>query len=217
MQVAALVGVGELRMLTVTLEPYEVARAVQVGTERADIRDERGHDALYRQARKQAHSSHYMNNEFDTNINSALAELAVAKALNVYWHGHGGQLDSNQVFRWWKPDVGTFIEVKTVTDVTKGPRISISDYRNAVSWERRTQHRMWVVSAYVPTQQPDEPVQVWIQGGIDLQEAWEQQLPCCKHYSNRGSLRDVTRICVSHLKPRTRNTFDDIKEAASGV
>lgn len=212
-----MVGIGELRMLTVTLEPYEVARAVQVGTERADIRAERGHNARYTDSWAQGHSSQHMTNLYDKNIDSALAELAVAKALNVYWHGHGGQLDTNQVFRWWKPDVGTFIEVRTVNDVTQGPTISCDDYRHAVSWERRTQQRMWVVSAYVPTQQPDEPVEVWIQGGIDLQAAWEQQLPCCRHYDNGKPYRDVTRICVSHLKPRTRNTFDEIKEATSGV
>lgn len=200
-------------MLRVKLEPYELARAVDVGRERGEIRAARGHNAHYTQSWATGHRADQMQNAYDANIAASMAELAVAKAFGLYWHGHGGQLDINQVFRWFTPDVGSFIEVRTVTDPTLGPVISVDDYHKAHIWEQRTGQRMWVVSTYVPAATPGDLAEVWIAGGMDLQAGWELNAECCSHYQNGKPYRDRTRLCLHHLQERTHNWFADLQEA----
>ena len=80
-------------MLTVLLEPYEYERARTIGLERAERYSAFGHRQDYAEAWTNSIRAEDMVPVDVANVNAALLELAVAKHLGVYWHGHGGALD----------------------------------------------------------------------------------------------------------------------------
>lgn len=170
-------------MFSVTLEPYEYERARQVGLER--------------HLRAVSNSVHYEQfaDDDDTSydVNGALAEIAVAKALGLYWHGHGGALDRNSAFRYLC-DVGENVEVRHVTKPYYGPMIRQADFEHA----QRLQHEgrdLLIVAAYVKGARVD------ILGAIYVVDAWQDigggDCDRCKRFVDDGHL--AIALCQSHL------------------
>ena len=166
-------------MLTVQLEPYEYERARSIGLERAERYQSFGHRQDY--ARAWEHFAEFLEPVDVANVNAALLELAVAKHLGVYWHGHGGALDRSKLYRHL-PDVGDRYEIRHVLREDAGPRIVEKDVDYA-----RPHLEVWAGHMKGST--------ALIFGGIRLVDAWEISETCgtCRRWP------DSRRICQSHL------------------
>lgn len=172
-------------MRTVTLEPYEYERARQIGLERALRFQENGHRADYAQA--WARNADLLDDVETANINGALVELASAKWLGLYWHGHGGALDRHKRYRH-TPDVGDWLECRHVLDPSHGPKIRTKDVDEAEHLARRG-ITLYVIAGHVRGAQVD------LYGMTPVLEAWRHPCPDCRRYDNG----DALRICQSHL------------------
>ena len=168
-------------MLPVQLEPYEYERARTIGLERAERYSAFGHRQDYAEAWTNSIRAEDMVPVDVANVNAALLELAVAKHLGVYWHGHGGALDRSKQYRHL-PDVGDRYEIRHVLREDAGPRIYEKDVDYA-----RPHLELW--AGHI------RGASALIFGGIRLVDAWEISETCgtCKRWP------DSRRICQSHL------------------
>ena len=171
-------------MIQITLEPYEYERARMIGIERAERFQAYGHRQDY--AKAWEHFAEYLEPVDVANVNAACLELAVAKLLGVYWHGHGGALDRSKQYRH-RPDVGDRYEIRHVIREDAGPRIVEKDVDYA-----RPDLEVWAGHM--------RGAHALIFGGIRLVDAWEISSSCatCRDFG------DSRRICQSHLTIPTR-------------
>jgi hypothetical protein len=95
------------KKMKVYLEDYEIDKAIQVGTGRYNMRKDSRDRSYYDNGRKQ--------NDLLASINSAVAEIAVAKQLNQYWHG-GVWLPEKHTLFAANADVGHNIEVRRIRE-----------------------------------------------------------------------------------------------------
>lgn len=93
--------------MKVFLEDYEIENAVRVGTGRYNMRKDSRDRDYYDNDRKQ--------NDLLANINSAVAELAVAKHLNQYWHGGVWTPEKHTLYAS-NADVGNNVEVRRIRE-----------------------------------------------------------------------------------------------------
>jgi hypothetical protein len=108
--------------MKVFLETYEIENAIRVGAGRYNMRKDSQDKSYYNNDRKQ--------NDLLASINSAVAECAVAKHTNQYWHAGVWTNDKHLLFKD-QADVGKNIEVRRTrepynpipvrkSDVTRG-------------------------------------------------------------------------------------------------
>jgi hypothetical protein len=171
--------------MLIRLQPYEYERAAQLGIERTKHMNESGWHGDYRDA---VNTGRMVDREL-ANIDGAVLEMAFAKALNIYWPGHGGYKDTNKVYRC-RPDVGD-LEVRHVLNPEHGPLLTPQDEHNARQYAHKSGRLLQVASGYV------EEHQAWLHGITDILEAFQPHRTCCKRYSNSGNLR----VCRTHLTP----------------
>ena len=171
-------------MIEIILEPYEYERARTIGLERAERYTSFGHRADY--ANAFTTPNHQLDPPDVANVNAALLELAVAKHLGVYWHGHGGALDRSKQYRRLA-DIGDRYEIRHVIREDAGPRIVEKDVDYA-----RPHLEVWAGHMRGTT--------ALIFGGIRLVDAWEISEVC----ANCRDFGDARRICQSHLTIPTR-------------
>ena len=172
-------------MLSVRLEPYEYERARTIGVERHERYRSFGDAPHYALAWQRTVSADLMDAPELANINGALTEIAVAKLLGVYWHGHGGALDREKRYRK-TPDVGDRYEVRHVTNRDHGPIIKDSDLDVA-----RPYLEIWAGHVLGP--------RILIFGGVNILAGWDlaETCPSCRRYEDQAGER--RRICQSHL------------------
>jgi len=177
-------------MLTVTLEPYEYERARQIGLERALRFAQNGHRPDYQRAWTQ--SADLLDDAETANVNGALVEVASAKYLGLYWHGHGGALDKNRRYRF-VPDVGDWLECRHVLREDAGPRLTEKDAETAAA-HSQSGPVLYVMAGHVRGSQVD------LFGMAPIVESYRHPCPECKRYP------DYLRICQSHLVLPERTT-----------
>ena len=137
-------------MTLVTLEAWEYVHAHDVGIRRAVANWNVPNKASYTLGNNQP--------ELIASPAAAIAEMAVAKALGLYWSGHVWDNRDHHKFKGL-PDVEPNIEVKR-----------IRERNNPVSvWKRETGRNMILVATY-PV--PPEFWQVEILGWIPYDIAW---------------------------------------------
>ena len=174
--------------MLIRLEPYEYERARQIGVERHHAGKARGYQHQdYAYAWQRSNRAEMMDAPELANVNGALTEIAVAKYLGIYWHGHGGALDRNKRYRI-DSDLGgvTPIEVRHVLNRDHGPLLHDHDVR-----ADQPTREVWAGHVMGPN--------VLILGGIPVLYAWDLSEDCagCKRYSDQAGER--RRICQSHL------------------
>ena len=182
--VPAVAHVREAHMRTVTLEPYEYERARQLGLERALRFQSNGHRPDYQRSWEQ--NAHLLDDVETANVNGALVELAAAKMLGLYWHGHGGALDRNKRYRH-TADVADWLECRHVLDPGAGPLIYPKDADEAEALARRG-ITLYVLAGHV------RGAQIELYGMTPVLEAWRHPCPDCRRYDDHK-----LRICQSHL------------------
>jgi hypothetical protein len=170
-------------MRTVSLEPYEYERARLLGLERALRFQQNGHRPDYAVAWSQR--ADLLDDVETANVNGALVELAAAKMLGIYWHGHGGALDRNKRYRH-TPDVADWLECRHVLRPDAGPKITQKDVEEAEVLARRG-ITLYVLAGHVRGAQVD------IYGMTPVLEAWRHPCPDCRRHD------DGLRICQNHL------------------
>lgn len=176
-------------MLKIELEPYEYQRAAQIGIERAERYASVPAMGYRAEEQQRQHASAGWNDVETANVLAAVLELAYAKALGEYWHGHGGHFDYNKVYRW-RPDVGDNIEVRRVINANAGPVLKQTDMQAAISMKARHGLPLFVASGHVVDNT------AFLHGMAPMLEV--NDLECCRHYTN-GSVR----ICQKHLRRLT--------------
>lgn len=76
--------------MQITLDSYELIQGAMIGIMRTVVSITRGHE-----------NKHGLDNQdWNRDVNSALAELAVAKAFNKYWAGHVNKFKGTDVGEW---------------------------------------------------------------------------------------------------------------------
>lgn len=185
--VRPLVHVGAVVML-IHLEPYEYERAREIGVERHYSGKARGYQHQdYALAWQRSNSAEMMDPPELANVNGALTEIAVAKYLGIYWHGHGGALDRNKRYRI-DSDLGgpNPIEVRHVLNRDHGPLLRDHDVR-----ADQPTRELWAGHVM--------GANVLILGGVNILAAWDlsEVCPGCRRYEDQAGER--RRICQSHL------------------
>ena len=175
-------------MTDIRLEPFEYEPARQIGIERHHAGKARGYQHQdYALAWQRSESAAMMDPPELAHVNGALTEIAVAKYLGVYWHGHGGALDRHKRYRN-DSDLGgpTPIEVRHVLNPDHGPLLREHDVR-----ADQPTRELWGGHVHGPT--------VTILGGINILVAWDlsETCPGCKRYDDQAGER--RRICQTHL------------------
>ena len=181
-------------MIEIYLEPYEYVRAREIGLERAERREMYGHRRDIQQAWRTEHRARKMLNVETASIAATLTELAVAKYLGVYWHGHGGHHDPDK--RYHKDaDVGDRHEVRTC--ITMGAELKhFSIYEKDVD-HRRPTDTIW--AGHVPL--TDHGRIVYLFGWMYRIDAWRiaEECPSCRVYDDGRS------VCLTHLNTHKEN------------
>lgn len=140
--------------MIVDLRPWEYEHAANVGIRRYVERWESSNAAHYDSAR--------MEDERTAQVAAACCELAVARYVNQYWHGHVWKAEDHHRYKWMA-DVGHSIEVRRVRT------------RNAVAVRRHQLGQnlwLWAAKAIEP-----EFRQVEIVGSLPYDKAWDLGAP----------------------------------------
>lgn len=172
-------------MRTVTLEPYEFERARLVGLERAHRFGTNGHRQDYEDAWSVRPDT--LDDKETANINGALVEIAAAKLLGLYWHGHGGILDRNKRYRF-EADVGNWLECKHVISTDAGPPIHQKDVNDALHRKQHNGPPLYVMAGHVRGAQVD------LYGMAPVLDYWQNPCPDCRRHQT------YLRICQKHLE-----------------
>lgn len=139
--------------MIVTLQPWEYIHAHDVGIKRAvanwSVKD------------KQSYTQGLNQPELIASPRAAIAELAVAKALNQYWGGHVWDNRDHKIYNGTIADVGYNIEVRCLRD---------RDNQGSV-WEKDADKGLIIVVTY-PI--PPEYRQVEILGWLPADVAWDR-------------------------------------------
>jgi len=139
--------------MLVTLQPWEFDHAVSVASRRHTARWSSPHSSAYKAER--------LENDLVAEMASCVAELAVAKAANRYWHAHVWHPKDHSKYKGL-PDVGTNIEVRRVRDNT---------HQNVAIRESQLGLGLVVFAAH--TIMPDmRTVDVW--GWVNQDEVWDK-------------------------------------------
>ena len=172
-------------MRTVTLEPYEFERARLIGLERAHRFGQNGHREDYQHALESR--PHDFVDKETANVNGALVEIASAKLLGLYWHGHGGILDRNKRYRF-DADVGDWLECKHVLSTDSGPPIHQKDIDDALYRKQHNGPPLYVMAGHVRGAQVD------LYGMAPVLDYYQRPCPDCKQHAT------YLRICQKHLE-----------------
>ena len=181
-------------MIQLYLEPYEYVRGREIGLERAERRRLYGHRQNYRDAWHSSTRAQYMLSVEDANVAACLTELAVAKHLGVYWHGHGGHHDPDK--RYYKDaDVGDRHEVRHVVG-TANNLSHFAIYESDIE-HRRPTDTIW--AGHVPTEHAGRLVYLF--GWMYRVDAWRIAEEChlCRVYDDHRS------VCLTHLNTHKEN------------
>lgn len=139
--------------VVIDLRPWEYQAACDVGIRRYTANWERADAAHYER--------HRMEDDRTATVAAAICELAVARALNRYWHGHVWPISEHRKWHRTLADVGRSIEVRRVRDsTTQDVAVRRSDLDRSLT----------LVAAYaIPPE--FRTVEVW--GSLPADAAWE--------------------------------------------
>lgn len=159
----------------VALEAWEYEHACGVGIRRFTANWKTADKPSYRNDRKQ--------DERTASVAAAVAEMAVAKHLGLYWSGHVWPASQHHRFKHL-PDVEPGIEVRRVRARTNKAAVRAKDLDKGLS----------LVVAY-PI--PDEFREVEILGWLTCEDAWE--IGSASAYDSYDSTRVVTATQLHHI------------------
>lgn len=162
--------------MRVELRPYEYEWASHVGIRRhhANLAKQ---DAAHYDARR-------MENNITASIAASACEMAVAKALGMYWSGSVWDSSLHHVFRH-EPDVGNNIEVKRIRE----PRNPL------VVRKRESTTPLVIVSAYAI---PPLFLSVDLMGWLSAEEAWEKGV--LADYDPNGLTKTVSQEFLHDIR-----------------
>lgn len=170
-------------MIVINLETWEYERAADVGIRRYTANWGRENAPWYDPER--------MEDDRTASVAAAISELAVAKYLNRYWHGHVWHASEHDKYDMY-PDVGLNTEVRRLR-VSQGVPI------------RKKQNLLEDLVVWAAFPVPREFRQVQILGWIRQQVGWEFGLPA-KYDA------ETTRLFpVDKLNPPTQKVTKETK------
>lgn len=137
-------------MIEVMLTPFEHTTAGTVGLHRFNFRRE-SKDADW-------YDRNLMQDDVRASIAACVCEMAVAKALNMYWGAHYWHTIDHKKYEAIA-DVGTNVEVRRIRERTNEP---------AIRWRDVERERI-VVAAYA---EPPLFIRVEVLGWIPASEGW---------------------------------------------
>lgn len=144
--------------VTVIIDPWEYERANDVGIRR------------YTQRWNSQDAPHYQDKSRQeenrtANVAAAICELAVAKYLNQYWHGHIWHESEHDNYKLY-PDVGQNIEVKRIR-VENGYWVPV----------RKSGNKIPGLVVWAAHAEPPEFREVEIYGWVPQETGWANGIP----------------------------------------
>ena len=166
-------------MTIIKLQPWEYAHANEVGIGRFVANWEK-RDAQY-------YVKEFMEDDRTAQVAAAVCELAVAKALNRYWHAHVWHISEHKRYSNI-PDVGKNIEVRRVRT---GNGVAVREHQVGKG--------LFIYAAKVTM---PELMQVEILGWLPHDEAWDLGKPA--HYDKTKTTRTVDCSLLHEFVPNDK-------------